>query len=87
MIAAWSEGVPRKINNLCFNALTLGYALGRKEIDCPLVQEAANDLEMKPLALEQQDAAHLGKLTTRQGSMKDPVNVLDQVTVTLCRAH
>ena len=81
MIAAWSEGVPRKINSLCFNALTLGYALGRKEIDCPLVQEAANDLEMKPLALEQQDAAHLVKLTTRQGSMKDPVNVLDQVTV------
>jgi TonB family protein len=78
MIAAWSQGVPRKINNLCFNALTLGYALGRKEIDCPLVQEAANDLEMKPFVSEQRDAPDLAKLTALQGSMKGPVNVLDQ---------
>ncbi len=80
-IAAWSEGIPRKINNLCFNALTLGYALGRKEIDCPIVQEAANDLEMKPFVLEQHDAPDLGKLTALQGSMKSPVNVIDQVAV------
>lgn len=76
MVASWSEGVPRKINNLCFNALTLGYALGRKEIDCPLVQEAANDLDMKPSVSEQRDATPLGKL-----SMKEPTNVLDQAAV------
>ena len=81
MIAAWSEGVPRNINNLCFNALTLGYALGRKEIDCPLVQEAANDLEIKPFVSEQHDASHLRKLTNMQVSMKEPVNVTDQVAV------
>lgn len=93
MIAAWSRGIPRKINNLCFSALTLGYALGRKEIDCRLVQEAANDLEMKPSVPEQHDSADLRKRTTRQGSpehglapqrsrgcsMKVPVNVLDPV--------
>ena len=81
MIAAWSEGVPRKINNVCFSALTLGYALGRPEIDGPLVQEAANDLEMKPFVSERHDEAHLGKLKTMQGSMKDPTNVLDHVAV------
>ena len=79
MIAAWSEGVPRKINNLCFNALTLGYALGRKEIDCPVVLEAADDLEMKQSVPEQHDSAHLRKPTTMQGSMKDPVIVLDLI--------
>src|SRR5580692_1081046 len=79
MIAAWSRGVPRKINNLCFNALTLGYALGRKEIDCPVVLEAADDLEMKQSVPEQHDSAHLKKPTTRQGSMKDPVIVLDLI--------
>jgi len=26
VIAAWSKGIPRNINNLCFNALSLGYA-------------------------------------------------------------
>ena len=62
MIAAWSRGVPRRINELCFNALTLGYALGRKEIGCPVVQEAADDLEMKPYVPE-------------QDGLKDPANV------------
>jgi TonB family protein len=82
LIAAWSQGIPRKINNLCFSALTLGYALGRKEIDCLLIQEAANDLEVRPSVPEQDDSAHLRKLTTMQGSMKDPVNVLDLVAPT-----
>jgi TonB family protein len=53
MIAAWSEGIPRNINNLCFNALSLGYALRRKDIDLSLVQEAASDLELSPLFSKQ----------------------------------
>jgi len=53
MIAAWSEGIPRNINNLCFNALSLGYALRRKDIDLSLVQEAASDLELRPLFSKQ----------------------------------
>jgi general secretion pathway protein A len=56
MIAARSEGVPRNINNLCFNVLSLGYALGRREIDCSLVLEAANDLELNPLVSKQHDS-------------------------------
>jgi TonB family protein len=56
MIAAWSEGVPRKINNLCFSALTLGYALGQKEIDSSVVREAVNDLEVGPLVWDQHDS-------------------------------
>jgi TonB family protein len=53
MIAAWSAGIPRNINNLCFNALSLGYALRRKDIDLSLVQEAASDLELSPLFSKQ----------------------------------
>jgi TonB family protein len=51
-IAYWSEGVPRRINHLCFNALSLGCALRRKEIDGSLLQEAANDLEIGARAAE-----------------------------------
>jgi type II secretory pathway predicted ATPase ExeA len=47
-IASISEGVPRNINNLCFNALSLGYALGAAKIDADLVSEAATDLELGP---------------------------------------
>jgi TonB family protein len=61
MIAAWSEGVPRNINNLCFNVLTLGYALGRREIDCSLVEEAANDLDVNRLVSKQHDSHELPK--------------------------
>ena len=48
MIAAWSRGVPRNINNLCFNALGLGFAMGKLEIDSAIIQEAARDLELSP---------------------------------------
>ena len=56
MIAALSGGIPRNVNNLCFGALTLGYSLGRKKIDNQLVQEAANDLQLKPLLSEECDS-------------------------------
>ena len=64
MIADWSRGIPRNINNLCFNALSLGYALGRKEIGCSLVQEAANDLEVNPSVSEGYGAAHIKNSTS-----------------------
>lgn len=46
MIAAESRGLPRNINNLCFNALSLGCALGRKKIDPAIVREVLSDLEL-----------------------------------------
>ena len=51
-IARLSEGVPRVINNLCFNALSLSYALGARQIDVDLVEEAALDLGLS----EEQEA-------------------------------
>lgn len=43
-IAQLSEGIPRIINNLCFNALSLGYALETSQIDLAIIEEAAGDL-------------------------------------------
>lgn len=45
-LAGLSGGIPRNINNLCFNALSLGYALGRKTIDATTVKEVAADLDL-----------------------------------------
>ena len=45
-IAVRSEGIPRNINNLCFQALTLGYSVGRREIDVDMIEEVASDLEL-----------------------------------------
>ncbi len=51
-VAGLSGGIPRNINNLCFNALSLGYAGGRKTIDSDIVREVATDLDLRLLAAE-----------------------------------
>jgi general secretion pathway protein A len=46
LISERSRGVPRLINNLCFNALSLGCAMRQRQIDAGVVKEAAGDLSM-----------------------------------------
>ena len=50
IIAKQSGGIPRDINNLCFNAMTLACALKRTEVDASMVQETINDLDLTSLA-------------------------------------
>jgi general secretion pathway protein A len=64
IIAARSRGIPRNINNLCFNALSLGCALGRKKVDGEIVLEAVRDLDVEPLA-------HMGEVP-QGGSWPQP---------------
>jgi hypothetical protein len=60
LIFKYSEGIPRNINNLCFNSLSLGCALKRKAIDGEVVREVVSDLDLDrwqtktSLALNQQ---------------------------------
>jgi type II secretory pathway predicted ATPase ExeA len=49
-IAARSGGVPRNINNICFNALTLAYAKCQKQIDASIVDEVLADLDLEALS-------------------------------------
>jgi len=49
LIAEHSEGIPRNINNLCFNALSLGCALKKAAIDGAIVSEVIDDLDLEPL--------------------------------------
>ena len=46
-IVELSGGVPRNINRLCFQALSLGCALGKKVIDGAVLEEVAEDLGLK----------------------------------------
>jgi general secretion pathway protein A len=46
LIADASYGVPRNINNLCFNALSLAYALRRKPIDSEIIREVIADRDL-----------------------------------------
>jgi general secretion pathway protein A len=49
-IVAHSGGVPRNINNICFNALTLGYAKRQKQISGSIVSEVLADLDIDALS-------------------------------------
>ena len=48
LIAPFSRGIPRIINNLCFHALSLGYARDQKRIDVNTLQEVVADLSLEP---------------------------------------
>jgi general secretion pathway protein A len=51
-IAEHSEGIPRNINNLCFNAMSLACALQHKAIDREVIREVIRDLDLDPLREE-----------------------------------
>lgn len=49
MIAEQSGGIPRNINNLCFNSMSLACALQRPRVDALMVQETINDLDLRAI--------------------------------------
>lgn len=51
LIGELSEGIPRNINTICFNALSLGYAKEQKVVTSGTIREVARDLDMRSLAL------------------------------------
>ena len=59
IIAARSRGIPRNINNLCFNALSMGYALRRRKIDAEIVREVVKDLDLESLLREGDEAPRM----------------------------
>jgi hypothetical protein len=54
LIAERSQGIPRSINNISFNALSLGCAMGRKKIGDEIVREAAADLSLDSIIQQPQ---------------------------------
>jgi hypothetical protein len=48
LIATHSGGIPRNVNNLCFNALSVARALKKDEIGAAVVREVINDLSLRP---------------------------------------
>src|SRR6266404_5626237 len=46
-IAKISEGIPRNINSICFQSLSLGFVYEKRLIDSEVVREVARDLELK----------------------------------------
>jgi type II secretory pathway predicted ATPase ExeA len=45
MIAKQSKGIPRNINNICYNSLSVAYGRGQKSVTSEIVQEALTHLD------------------------------------------
>jgi type II secretory pathway predicted ATPase ExeA len=54
-IAEFSEGIPRNINNICFNAMSLACGSRRTAIDRKMVSEVLADLDIETLCDKQAD--------------------------------
>jgi type II secretory pathway predicted ATPase ExeA len=54
LIAEQSQGIPRKINSLCFAALSLGCAMDRRLIDVAIMQEVIADRDVESLQRQPQ---------------------------------
>ena len=48
-IATATEGIPRNVNNFCFNALSLACAVRKRTVDAEVVNEVQSDLDMQKL--------------------------------------
>jgi general secretion pathway protein A len=49
MIASYSEGIPRNINNVCFNAMSLGCVAKQRTIDADTIHEVIRDLDVRSI--------------------------------------
>ncbi len=70
MIAELSLGIPRNINNLCFNALSLGFAMRQKTIGAEVMKEVAADFDLSQLVTQVGENASLD-LMVEEGSHGD----------------
>jgi general secretion pathway protein A len=52
LIANETAGIPRQINNVCFNALSLGCANKQRTIDADVIHEVLDDLDLGPVCSE-----------------------------------
>lgn len=68
-----SRGIPRVVNHLCFNALSLGCAMRRQQIGPDIVREAAGDLSVdardsRPAKPQPMSARVAGPAAVRQAA-------------------
>jgi general secretion pathway protein A len=82
LIADASQGIPRNINNLCFNSLSLAYALQRKLIDSEIIRAVIADRDLGRFRKGTSLAPHAGASVRHAAPALRPVKLASsRVTV------
>ncbi len=68
MIAKYTRGIPRNINNVCFNAMSLGFVARQRTIDETAIQEVIGDLDLSELGPDVPDALE----AARENEFEEP---------------
>jgi|SRR6267142_2102040 len=72
IIHSRSDGIPRNINNLCFHALSLGFANGQKRIGASILNEVLEDLDIATLGSGTANEAPVRQQAECEGSVDPP---------------
>jgi len=89
LIASYSGGIPRNINSLCFNALSVARALNKGEIDADAVREVIDDLSLRRdeiverIAIAKADQAQTGSRVMPRGPGRTGLRVA-LITAAFC---
>src|SRR5580693_9568027 len=93
-IAQFTEGIPRSINNFCFNALSLGCALRERVISAAMVDEVISDLDITKHITELPRAASDPKFLEAGNGKRPPMRGIsysgdgdDPLTSTQAKAY
>jgi general secretion pathway protein A len=71
-IAEHSNGIPRNINNLCYQSLMLAHAAGKQQVKAEMVREVLSDLAVESLVPSARDGTGLrsgGRVATESASI------------------
>jgi hypothetical protein len=73
LIAENSGGIPRNINNICFNAMSIGCATQRRTINAPVIEEVLADLNLASLGVRAPVAVYqTPSVTTPVRRLREP---------------
>jgi type II secretory pathway predicted ATPase ExeA len=85
ILTDFTQGIPRNINNFCFNALSLACALQQKTIDVAIAQEVIADLDISQ-HLSEPERLEKGRVVASKASESPPIYLKDLSSLSSARS-
>ena len=77
MIANFSDGIPRNVNNVCFNALSLACATHKNTVNEDIVDEVLDDLDIEKWTSAGESARETAAPASNSNGLKPDLRVTE----------